>query len=108
MRFLRSIPAALAFLALGAHLLRAGAIFALAVPMVFIALLVPRANWALRICQGALLLGALEWVRVAVGYVLERRAEGVPFQRLLLILGAVALGTAASGLLLRPAVKEAP
>ena len=40
MRFLRSIPAALAFLALGAHLLRAGAIFALAVPVAIAATLI--------------------------------------------------------------------
>lgn len=104
MRFLRSIPAFLALLALGAHLLRAGCgLFLL--PVALIALLFVRRAWALRVLQAGLLLGALEWVRTLVLLALERRAVGLPFLRMALILGAVALTTALAALIL-PAARS--
>ena len=96
MRHLLLIPVVLSALTLGAHLLRGGqpllALAAAALPL----LLVPRHGLALRLLQGLLLLGALEWVRTLAGIVDQRRAFGQPWHRLVLILGSVALVTALS------------
>lgn len=106
MRFLRSLPAILSFLVLGAHFLRSGMPLLVPLPLLLIVLLVPKAPWAVRTCQAALGLGALEWLRALVMRVLERGALGEPYLRLVLILGAVALFTAGSALLLRVPTKE--
>jgi len=106
MRFLRSIPALLAFLVLGAHFMRSGTVLLVPLPLLLIILLVPKAPWAVRTCQAALGLGALEWLRTLVMRVLERSALGEPYLRLIVILGAVALFTAGSALLLRVPAKE--
>jgi hypothetical protein len=86
----------LAFLLLAAHFYRA-AQWPLMAASIALALLLalPRA-WAARLAQVALVLGTLEWVRAAAVLVHERIAFGAPWLRLVLILGAVALFTAAS------------
>jgi hypothetical protein len=102
MRGLRLIPVVLCFLVLGAHSSRAG--WPLAVTVVLAALpllLLTGRPWAPRLLQVALLLGALEWIRTIFTHVESRRAQGLPYQRMVLILGAVALATAASSLALR-------
>jgi hypothetical protein len=89
---------ALAIILLAAHFLRAGNRVAIAVCAVMLGLLfVPRRR-AARTIQAALVLGAIEWLRLTVGLVLARQATGVPFLRLALILGGVALFTAISAL----------
>ena len=102
MRGLRLIPVVLCFLALGAHSSRAG--WPLPVTVVLAALpllLLTGRPWAPRLLQGALLLGALEWIRTIFTHVEIRRAHGMPYQRMVIILAAVALVTAASALALR-------
>lgn len=98
MRHLLLIPIVLSALTLGAHFLRAGhpllALAAVALPL----LLVPRSAATLRLMQGLLLLGALEWLRTLAGILELRRALGQPWQRMAVILGAVALVTALSAL----------
>jgi hypothetical protein len=98
MRHLLLIPIVLSALTLGAHLLRGGhlalALAAAALPL----LLVPRSIAALRLVQGLLLLGALEWVRTLLLILDQRRAFGQPWHRLAVILGSVALVTALSAL----------
>lgn len=98
MRHLLLIPVVLSALTLGAHLLRGGhpglAVAAVALPL----LLVPRPLAALRLLQGLLLLGALEWARALFQILEMRRAMGQPWQRMAIILGAVALVTALSAL----------
>ena len=98
MRHLLLIPIVLSAVTLGAHLLRGGhlplALAAAALPL----LLVPRPVAALRLLQGLLLLGALEWVRALFQILEMRRAMGQPWQRMAVILGAVALVTALSAL----------
>ena len=106
MGFLRKLPAALAFLVLGAHFMRSGTILLVPLPLLLIGFLFPKAVWAVRTCQVALLLGGLEWVRTLVMRVLERSAFGEPYLRLVLILGLVAAFTAGSALLLRVPGKE--
>lgn len=64
---------------------------------------VPRA-WAARVLQAGLVLGTLEWLRTLVVLAQMRLALDQPWLRLALILGLVALLTAASALVfqLRP------
>jgi hypothetical protein len=88
--FLLLLPAALSALVLGAHFLRRGGMAAVLGCLLLVALLAVRRPWAARVVQVALLLGALEWVRTAAGFVAVRRAAGEPWERMAIILGAVA------------------
>ena len=91
-----SLPVILSFLLAAAHFFRAGqtagVVAALALPFL---LLVPR-RWAVMALQAALLLAAAEWVMTLVRMVRERQALGEPTVRLSVILGGVAVFTAAS------------
>ena len=60
----------------------------------------PRA-WAARLVQGALVLGAAEWLWTAAVLIQQRQALGQPWLRMSLILGAVALFTAGAALVFR-------
>jgi hypothetical protein len=84
------------FLLMAAHFFRAGhmagVVAALALPLL---LLVPR-RWAAWALEAALLLAAAEWVMSLARMVRERQALGEPVTRLALVLGAVAVFTAAS------------
>ena len=96
MRALLFAAPVLSFLVLGAHFLREGALFltaacaALAVAVFF------RDGRVTRLVQAALALGAIEWAWTAFTLVQQRLAEGRPYGRMALILGVVALVTAAS------------
>jgi hypothetical protein len=104
---LRLLPAALALLVLGAHFLRAGNLALVAAALAVVALLFVRRPWAARIVQGALVLGAFEWLRTLALLAAERRAASAPYLRMMLILVGVALATALSLLAFRSrAVKE--
>jgi hypothetical protein len=91
-----SLPVIFSFLLVAAHFFRAGqtagVVAALFVPFL---LLVPR-RWVACALQAALLLAAAEWVMTLVWMVRERQALGEPATRLALILGVVAVFTAAS------------
>jgi hypothetical protein len=99
---LRRLPALFALLLLGAHFLRFGQLplvilcLALLVP-----LFVPR-RWAQLLVAGVLALGALVWLWTLLGDAQQRLASGLPWLRLVLILGAVAVFTAWSAWLVRP------
>ncbi len=90
MRVLRTFGVILSFLVLAAHFLRSGqpllVLALLAAPL----LLLARETWATRVLQGALLLGALEWVRTLVTLTSARVDAGEPFLRMALILIVVA------------------
>ena len=98
---LRLIPVILSSMLLAAHFSRTGSsvlsLAAIALPF----LLLVRKPWAARTVQLALVLGGLEWLRAAWGYVQQRMALGEPWTRLLVILGVVALFTWASALVFR-------
>lgn len=96
MRHLLLFPIVLSALTLGAHLLRAGHPFLMLVAAALPFLLVPRSVAALRLLQGLLLLGACEWLRALAEIREMRRLLGQPWQRMAVILGAVALVTALS------------
>jgi hypothetical protein len=98
---LRLFPVALALLVLGAHFLRAGQVTLVVVALATVAFLFVRRPWAARALQVALGLGALEWLRTLALLAGERRAAGVPYLRMTLILAGVALATALSLLAFR-------
>lgn len=101
MNSLRLLPVILGFLLLAAHFYRAGllplTVLCVALPL----LLFLRRAWVPRLFQVLLVLGALEWLRTLYVFVAMRIAFGEPWTRLALILGAVALFTALSGLVFR-------
>ena len=98
MNFFRLLPVIISFLLLGAHFYRAGEVvlvgLCLAVP--FLAF-VPR-PWVPRVLQVLLLAGAIEWLYSAYFIATMRIAWNQPWNRLVVILGLVALFTALSGL----------
>ena len=99
--FFRLIPVILSFGLLAAHFSRANLF-----PLVIVSLLIPfllliRKAWAARGIQIGLVLGALEWIRSMFGYIEIRKAMGDDWGRLAIILVAVALLTACSGLVFR-------
>ena len=91
-------PVFLSLLLLGAHLFRAGqpllVVLALITPLV----LLVRRSWAARVVQVVLVAGAAEWIRTAVVLAMTRQSLGLPWTRLVVILGSVTLVTACSGL----------
>ncbi len=96
---LRLLPVVLAFGVLAAHFYRAYAWVPFGITIGLLPLLFVRAPWAARLLQGALLLGALEWLRTAAVLIAMRQSMGQPWTRLAVILGVVALVTAACALL---------
>lgn len=100
-RFGLVLLTAVALLVLGAHFFRAGLLPLAAGCLVLPALLFVRAPWASWVLQAALALGVLEWLRTAWLFAAARAASGLPYTRLLLILGGVALFTGVAALALR-------
>jgi hypothetical protein len=101
MNVLRLTPVVLSFLLLVAHFYRSGeiALAGLCVALPF--LLFVRKSWVPRLFQILLILGALEWLRSLYYFATMRIAWDQPWTRLAIILGAVALFTALSGLVFR-------
>jgi len=95
------VPPVLSLLVLGAHFLRAGTPLLVGVALGTLVLLFVRRRWAARAAQIVLVLGALEWVRALVALTGERMSEGLPYGRMVVILGVVAAVTAASALAFR-------
>ena len=101
MLILQMVPAALSFVVLAAHFLRQGHTMLVFLSVALIGLLaVPRA-WAARTLQAMLLLGAAEWVRTAIVLARTRIEHGQSATRMVIILAAVAILTAASALVFR-------
>lgn len=101
MNLLRLLPVLLSFGLLAAHFSRADmfplVLVSLAIPLL---LFLPKA-WVARTIQILLLAGAAEWIRAMFGYIAIRREIGEDWTRLAIILMAVALLTACSGLVFR-------
>jgi len=99
----RLIAPILAFLLLGASFLRAGETMLVAACGVLLVLLfVPRA-WAARTAQLALALAAMRWLWLTWMLAGARAATGVPYARMVAILGTVALLTLLAALVFRSA-----
>ncbi len=102
MNALRLSPVIISFVLLAAHFYRAGQLALVMVMFVLLLLLlVIKQAWLPRLIQVVLLLGALEWLRTLLSLVHMRMEFGLPWIRLAVILGTVALFTALSGLVFR-------
>ena len=101
MKWLAAVPLVLSSLLIGAHFLRAGELVLLAICLAAPLLVLTRQLAAVRAVQLLLLAAAAEWVRTAYLLAVERSADGAPFTRMLIILGAVALFTLLSAVPLR-------
>ena len=99
------IPA-LALLLLAAHFFHAGAGLVAAVCIMLIALLFVPRRWAGRAVQLVLAAGVVEWVLTAYTLAQLRLRHDEPYVRLLVILGVVAVFTAAAAALFQhPALR---
>jgi hypothetical protein len=96
MTFVLFAAPVLSFLVLGAHFLRESSFVLTAVCAVLAVLVAWRRAWVERLLQLALAFAALEWAWTAFVLVQQRAAEGRPWGRMAIILGAVTLVTAAS------------
>jgi len=101
MNFVRLIPVFFSFLLIAAHFQRAGSSLLVVVSLLAPVLLCINRPWSVRIIQALMLMAALEWVRTLIYLVQIRQDAGMPWVRLAIITGAVALFTASSALLFR-------
>ena len=95
---IRLLPVFLSAIFLGAHYSRADNSGLAALCLVLPFLLLIRRRWVVWITQVLLLMGSLVWFDTILGYVKMRQVSGETWLRLAIILGAVALFTAASAL----------
>lgn len=101
MNFIKLLPAILSFLLLAAHFYRSGQLFLVGISLFMIAMLAFRHIWVHRVIQAALILGSVEWLHTLYRIIQVRTDHGMPWTRLTLILGAVALLTALSALVFK-------
>ena len=101
MNFVRLLPVILSILLLAAHFFRAGDNLYVLVLLVLLLLLAVKKSWVPWLIQVALLLGAIEWLRTLM-FVAQMRIEfGMPWTRMAIIMGSVAMFTAFSALVFR-------
>ena len=101
MNFVRLLPVILSILLLAAHFFRAGDNLYTLVLLILLPLLAVKKSWVPWLLQVALVLGAVEWLRTLM-FVAQMRIEfGMPWARMAIILGAVALFTGFSSLVFR-------
>ena len=92
-RVWRSIPAVLALLLLAAHFFRAAAFVPAGLCVAAVALVFVRRSWAASTLQLGLAAGTVVWIVTAWRIAQQRMAAGMPYLRMLAILGAVAAFT---------------
>ncbi len=107
MNALRLLPVILSFLLLAAHFYRAGNVILTGLCVLLLFLLFLRKPWVPRLFQVLLVLGSLEWLRALYVFAQMRIAFEQPWTRLAVILLAVALFTALSGLVFEGAALRA-
>lgn len=95
------LPAVLSALVLAAHFLRTGNLLAVAGLLALVPLLFLRRRWVSRLAMVTLWLGTAVWLYTAARFTMERLRFGMPWLRMVLILGGVAAFTALSSLVFR-------
>ena len=103
---MRYVPLIFGCLVLMAHHSRGGEPGLVGLWLTLPCALLLRRRWVDRTVQLLLLAGALEWALTLREIVAVRRMVGLPYGRLMLILGGVAVFTALSGLLLETAGRK--
>jgi len=86
MNMLILLPVMISSLLLGAHFLRLDQPLLVVLSLLLPLILLFRKFWVARLMQFYLIFGAVEWVRTLFFLVAERRAEGQPWSRLVIIL----------------------
>jgi len=89
----------ISLLLLAAHFLRFGDTVAVSCIVALIVLLFVPRWWVARLMQFVLAFGALQWLMTLATLIQARAAQGQPWLRLAIILGAVAIITVIAGLL---------
>ncbi|TPW17515.1 MAG: 4Fe-4S ferredoxin [Elusimicrobia bacterium] len=107
MPVLRLMAAGFGLWLLAAHFLRGGHVLLAAALAAAPAALFIRSPVSRRLVQAALVAGALVWLSTAVRLAHDRRAEGRPWARMAVILGAVASVNALGAALLEGRRSEA-
>ncbi|MCX5875413.1 MAG: hypothetical protein NT087_03770 [Deltaproteobacteria bacterium] len=97
----RLLPVIFSILLLGAHFYRAGHLLLTGGAILALGLLCIRRPLTVRLMQGLLMAGAAEWLFTTIRLVIIRQAQGLPWLRLAVILGLVALCTLLSALVFR-------
>ena len=101
MNFVRLIPVFISFLLLAAHFLRAGQTIVVVILLAMLFLLFLKKYWVPWVIQVVLLLGAVEWLRTLMSVAQVRIGMDMPWMRMAVILGVVALFTVLSCLVFR-------
>lgn len=101
MNLFKLLPVIISMLILGAHFYRAGHLLLTGVAVLSLGLLCIRRPFVAWLMQGLLVAGAAEWLSTAARLVMFRQAQGLPWFRLAMILGLVALCTLLSALIFR-------
>lgn len=101
MNMLRLFPVIFSMLLLGAHFYRAGYLLFAGIALLSLGLLCIRRPLVVWLMQGLLVAGAVEWFSTVVRLVIFRQAQGLPWLRLAVILGLVALCSLLSALVFR-------
>jgi hypothetical protein len=103
----RIVPFIFAALLLGAHFLRDGQLAAMVLCLLAPLLLLLKQRWSLIVLQALAYTGAGIWLVTTLDILQQRLKLGLPWVRLVIILGAVTLFTLWAGLLLNSTkVKE--
>ena len=96
--FFLLLPIIISALLIAAHFLRTGNYIFLTISLLLPLILFIHQPLSARVIQGALVLATLEWIRTTFTFVSLRLKIGVPWTRLAIILGIVAVFTLASTL----------
>lgn len=96
MSLLSLAPVFISFLLLAAHFVRAGQTAVVVALLSLLLILLLKKAWVPRVIQVVLLLGAIEWVWTLYSVAQLRIQLGMPWVRMAVILGSVALFTALS------------
>jgi len=96
MIIIRLLPIFLSSLLMAAHCLRSGSSVLVGCSLAFPFLLLFPKKWAARTVQVCLLISMLEWFRTSFIIAIQRIDGGMPWIRLVVILGSVAILTGAS------------
>jgi len=87
--FLQLIPVVLSFVLIGAHFLRSNNLILVGLSLLCICLLFVKKALIARLIQVVLVLGAVEWVYTTYVFASMRMENGMPWVRLVIILGVV-------------------
>lgn len=94
----------LSCLLLGAHFLRGGHLVLMVLCLIIPSLLLIKKRWSLIIVQIFLFVGTWIWIRTAIIIIHERMILGIPWGKIVIIIGPIAIFTLLAGLLLNSQV----